>query len=136
MSLGYTFVLTALLMDSGREQSWILHAKTRSFWYTLQICCGLACYLRSVYLCHQWVCQGNRPKQKLSVLQRADCMLEWPKLQKSCGTRDMNSAGCWVVKHSSMLVLGCRLCLDMWLSFYWYIDGHTDEKNPKPTTFC
>lgn len=129
LSVGYMSVWTALLMDSGREQSWILHAKTWSFWYTLNICCRLARYWRSVCLCQeQCVQEGDWPKQELSVLQWADCTLERPKLQKSHWKRDMKSAGCWVVKCSSVPVLGCRrLCLDMLLCFYWYVDGNTDE---------
>lgn len=81
MSVGYTYVLTALLIDCDREQSWILHAKTWSVWHALGICCRLACYLRSVPLCQeQCVQERSGLNQELSVLQWADCMLGQPTL--------------------------------------------------------
>lgn len=99
--------------------------KTWSFWYMLNICCGL--HVLTFCLCQeQCVQEGEWPKQELTVLQWADWAIPVYSLQMSHGKRDVNSAAGWA-KFSSVPVL--RLQKDIWTCSWIFIYqyGHIDE---------
>lgn len=96
-------------------RSWTRCAEMWSFQCTLSVGCRPPCYC----LCQEQCVQGRDwPTQEPSVLEWADCTLEWPKMPKSPRTGDVDSAGCWTAKRRSVPELGYRRwCFDVQLSF-------------------
>lgn len=82
--------------------------------YVLSLCSRNNVYRREMGQTRSYQCYSEQ-------IVRWDSPRCCPSI-KSHRTRDVNSAGCWVVKCSSVPVLGCRLCLGMQFSFYWHVD--------------